>query len=75
VSEPRLSERITRLEKILARLEREELDLDDALALFEEGVAHLREAEKLVRTAELRIERLLEEPGAGAGAGPLDEGP
>lgn len=70
MTEPRLSQRIARLEQILARLEREDLDLDDALALFEEGVGHLREAEKLVQTAELRIERLLEQPGGGAARGP-----
>jgi exodeoxyribonuclease VII small subunit len=75
VNEPRLSQRIARLEQILARLEREDLDLDDALALFEEGVAHLREAEKLVRTAELRIERLLEQPGGGLARESLDEVP
>lgn len=75
MNEPRLSQRIARLEQILARLEREDLDLDDALALFEEGVAHLREAEKLVRTAELRIERLLEQPDGGLARESLDEVP
>lgn len=75
MTEPRLSNRIARLEQILARLEREDLDLDEALALFEEGVGHLREAEKLVRTAELRIERLLEQPGGGLAREPVDEAP
>jgi exonuclease VII small subunit len=31
------------------------------MRLFEEGVAHLRAAESLVKQAELRIERLLED--------------
>ena len=73
--EPRLSNRLARLEQILAKLEREDLDLDDALALFEEGIGHLRESEKLVRTAELRIERLLEQPGGTLAREPLDEVP
>ena len=63
--QPGLGERMGRLEQILGRLEREDLELDAALALFEEGVQHLREAEKLLRTAELRVEKLLESPGGG----------
>ncbi|HSJ16091.1 MAG TPA: exodeoxyribonuclease VII small subunit [Longimicrobiales bacterium] len=75
MSEPRLSERITRLEQILARLEREDLDLDDALALFEEGVSHLRQAEQLVRVAELRIERLLDSAAGSGDDEPAAEAP
>jgi exodeoxyribonuclease VII small subunit len=72
---PRLSQRLARLDQILAKLEREELDLDEALALFEEGVGHLREAEKLVRTAELRIERLLEQPRGTTSGEDVGEAP
>lgn len=60
--EPTLGQRMGRLEQILGRLEREDLELEAALALFEEGVGHLREAEKLLKVAELRVERLLEGP-------------
>lgn len=52
--------RLARLDAIVAELEREDLDLDQALSLFEEGVGHLRSAEQVIRAAELRIERLLE---------------
>ena len=40
---------MTRLEAIAARLEDEELDLDAALALFEEGIAELRAASHVSR--------------------------
>ncbi len=53
--------RLGRLDAIVAELEREGLELDQALALFEEGVAHLRSAEQVMRGAELRIQRLLED--------------
>jgi exodeoxyribonuclease VII small subunit len=42
-------------------LEVEELELDRALALFEEGVVHVKEAEKALAAAELRVEELLGE--------------
>lgn len=56
-----LGARIHRLQRIAADLDREDIELEDAMRLFEEGVAHLRAAESLVRDAELRIERLLED--------------
>lgn len=56
-----LGARIHRLQRIAADLDREDIELEDAMRLFEEGVAHLRAAESLVRQAELRIERLLED--------------
>jgi exodeoxyribonuclease VII small subunit len=56
-----LGARIHRLQRIVADLERDDIELDDAMRLFEEGVTHLRAAESLVSEAELRIDRLLEE--------------
>ncbi|HUF51836.1 MAG TPA: exodeoxyribonuclease VII small subunit, partial [Longimicrobiales bacterium] len=58
-----LGARIQRLQRIVAELDRDDIELEDALRLFEEGVAHLRAAEALVTQTELRIERLLEEDG------------
>lgn len=54
-------ERLSRLERIVRELEREDLELDASLRLFEEGVAHLRAARAQLEQAELRIERLLED--------------
>jgi exodeoxyribonuclease VII small subunit len=62
-SELPLGARIQRLQHIVAELEREDIELEDALRLFEEGVTHLRAAEALVARSELLIERLLEESG------------
>jgi exodeoxyribonuclease VII small subunit len=56
----RLELRLHRLEAIVSALERDELDLEEALALFEEGVGHLRAAETELRRTELRIEHLLD---------------
>lgn len=61
--EPTLGARIHRLQCIVADLEREDIELEEALRLFEEGVAHLRAADALVSQTELRVERLLEESG------------
>jgi exodeoxyribonuclease VII small subunit len=56
-----LGARIHRLQRIVADLEREDIELEDAMRLFEEGVSHLRAAETLVAQTELRIEQLLED--------------
>jgi exodeoxyribonuclease VII small subunit len=51
---------LERLEAIVRALEQEDLDLDRALALFEEGVARLREARTRLGDAELRLKQLRE---------------
>jgi len=67
-----LGARIHRLQRIVADLDREDIELEDAMKLFEEGVTHLRAAQSLVSQAELRIEKLLEERG-GVRTEPMDE--
>lgn len=54
-----LEGRLGRLEEILARMESEEIQLEEALDLFEEGVGHVREAERILSEAELKVEELL----------------
>jgi exodeoxyribonuclease VII small subunit len=48
------------LEEIVRRLEANDLDLDGALALFEEGITRLRAARERLQDAEVRIQRVLE---------------
>lgn len=55
-----LEARLRRLEDIVSALEREDLELDQALALFEEGISELRAAETTLKAGELRIQRLLD---------------
>ena len=49
-----------RLEARAARLEDEELELDAALALFEQGIAELRAASAMLSQAESRLKQLNE---------------
>lgn len=49
------------LESILRALDRDELGLDEALDLFERGVAHLRTANRLLAEARGTVEALIEE--------------
>jgi exodeoxyribonuclease VII small subunit len=63
-----LETRLKRLEEILARMESDEVALEEALRLFEEGVGHVRAAEDVLSAAELRVEELL----ASGGTRPLD---
>ena len=57
----RLAEDLKRLEEIVRLLESDEPELDEALALFEEGVARLRQARDQLAQAELTVQRVLEE--------------
>lgn len=54
-----LEERLSRLDAIVARMESDGVALDEALKLFEEGVGHVREAERVLAETELRVEELL----------------
>ena len=55
-----LEETLARLDEIVTRLDEERMDLGEALALFEEGVMHLRSASGLLGEAEDRDKRLSE---------------
>ena len=56
---PSLEERLRRLEEILSRLEQDDVALEEALELFEEGVGHVRDAERVLAQTELRVQELL----------------
>jgi len=68
-----IERRISRLEEIVSRLERDELELDEALRLFEEGIGHLRDVRGMLRSAELRVEQLIEEPDGSLTTEPFRE--
>lgn len=52
--------RLQRLEEIVGELEGDTLDLARALALFEEGIACLRDATAELGKAEAQVQRLVE---------------
>ncbi|MSR23018.1 MAG: exodeoxyribonuclease VII small subunit [Gemmatimonadetes bacterium] len=54
-----LEVRLRRLDEIIAALEGGGADLERGLALFEEGVRHIRQAEGLLARAELRVHELV----------------
>ncbi len=56
-----LSADLRRLEEIVRTLEGDDVDLDQALTLFEEGVGRLRTAQERLTEAEARVERVLED--------------
>ena len=58
-----LAEELARLDEIVRRLEAENLELDAALALFEEGVTRLRAARERLAAAELKVQAVLQEAG------------
>ncbi len=52
---------IEKLEAIVESLEDEDVDLDKALDLFQEGVERLKTARQLLKNSELTVQRVLEE--------------
>lgn len=68
-----IEQRLGRLEAIVAALESEPLELAEALALFEEGVACLRAAAGTLSEAEARVQKLTELAGGAFDLDPLDD--
>jgi len=64
---PSFRQALERLEAVVRELERSDVDLDRALALFEEGVRELREARALLEEAELRVRTVVEKADGSLG--------
>ena len=69
---PSLEEDLNRLDAIVRSLETEDVDLDRALALFEEGVERLRTARERLSEAGLRLRQLREAADGGLKVDDLD---
>lgn len=69
-----LAEELKRLEEVVRRLERDDGDLDQALALFEEGVRRLRAARERLAAADGRVKKVLEDAEGTLRAEDLDGG-
>jgi len=67
-----LARELEQLEDIVRRLEADDVDLDDALALFEDGVRRLRAARDRLAQAELKVQSVLEGAGGDLLSGDLD---
>jgi exodeoxyribonuclease VII small subunit len=67
-----IAEDLTRLEEIVRKLEADDVELDAALALFEEGVARLRAARERLGSAEVKVQTVLEEAGGDLRLSDLD---
>ena len=68
----RLAAALRRLEEIVRSLEAEDTDLDQGLALFEEGVGLLRDARSRLETAELKVQQVLQDAAGDLRAADLD---
>ena len=70
---PTLQDDLKRLEEIVRALEAEDVDLDKAIALFEEGVKRLRTAREQLGAVEQRVQKVLEQAGGDLTLTDLDE--
>lgn len=53
-----LEKALTDLESLVEKLEAEQVGLEDALKLFEDGVALIKDCQKILTNAEQRVEQL-----------------
>jgi exodeoxyribonuclease VII small subunit len=63
---------LLRLEEIVRKLEADDVELDAALALFEEGVSRLRAAREHLAAAEVKVQTVLEAAGGDLRLSDLD---
>lgn len=56
---PTFREELERLEAIVRALEDTDLDLDQAIELFEEGVARLKTARKMLEATDLTVKKVI----------------
>lgn len=52
------------LERIVAELEQGQLSLEDSLSKFERGIALVRLCDRKLKSAEMKVEKLIEEQGS-----------
>ncbi len=64
---------LRRLEEIVRQMEAEDIDLDQALVLFEEGVGLLRSARERLSQAEATVAKVLENADGTLRVVELDE--
>ena len=69
---PDFEHSLARLEEVVRRLESPQLSLDEAMKLFEEGVALSRECQKQLEEAEGKVEILLKKADGKLVAEPFD---
>jgi exodeoxyribonuclease VII small subunit len=67
-----IAQDLARLEEIVRKLEADDVELDAALELFEEGVARLRAARERLGSAEVKVQTVLEEAGGDLRLSDLD---
>lgn len=56
---------LAELESLVAQLEAGEMSLDDSLQAFEKGVSLTKQCQSALKTAELRIQQLVEDKETG----------
>ncbi len=72
MSDPSFQEALERLEAIVRELERTDVDLDRALALFEDGVRQLQVARGLLAKGDAQVKKVLQQADGTLATDDLD---
>ena len=60
-NEPKYEEQVQKLENIIRKLEEGELELEESISLYEEGMRLLKLCEEQLHRAEQKIEKLIKD--------------
>lgn len=63
LAEPRLGVLLARLEEIRRELDRDDVELEDQLALYREGCTHVLAAKRILNSVRSEVEILMTETG------------
>lgn len=70
--EQRFEDQLAKLEEIVARLEDEEVGLEESLDLFERGMTLVKSCRERLETVEQRVAQLMQAEGGEPVTEPLD---
>ena len=71
--QPTFEEALARLEVIVSKLEKGDLPLDEALALFEEGAGLMKGCSQALDAAEQKVAKLLPGPDGAPVEAPMED--
>ena len=66
-------EAISELEKIVEDLERGDIELEDSISIYERGVILKAHCEAKLKTAKMKIDKIVSHPDGDFSSEPLDE--
>ena len=66
-------EALSELEQIVERLERGDIELEDSISIYERGVVLKTHCESKLKTAKMKVDKIITQPDGDFSTEPLDD--